>query len=149
MKVRENGADERTYDPDGLTRRASCLCFRDETEREILLITSTRSSCKWLVPGGGINLGEEPQDAAVREAREEAGAIGIVGRLLGIFENKEKQTRTWVFALYVKQLEDQWPEGKIRKREWHKLAEAKRILQIHKPIQATYISVMDGTDKLS
>ena len=53
---------------------------------QILLITSTSSSCKWLVPGGGINSGEEPQDAAVREAREEAGAIGVVGRLLGIFE---------------------------------------------------------------
>ena len=37
----------------------------------------------------------------------------------------------------------------VRKREWHGLAEAKRILQLHKPIQATYISVMDGTNKLS
>ena len=37
MKVRENGADERTYDPDGLTRRASCLCFRDDTEKEVIL----------------------------------------------------------------------------------------------------------------
>ncbi|GFN87093.1 diphosphoinositol polyphosphate phosphohydrolase 1 [Plakobranchus ocellatus] len=149
MKVRQEGDEKRTYDPDGLTRRASCLCFRDETEKEILLITSTSDACKWLVPGGGINAGEEPKDAAVREAREEAGVVGIVGRLLGIFENKDKKTRTWVFAFYVKQLEDQWAEAKIRKRQWHNLADAKRILQVHKPIQATYISVMDGTNEPS
>ena len=70
----------------GLTHSHTQLILSLKYLCQILLITSTSSSCKWLVPGGGINVGEEPQDAAVREAREEAGVVGVVGRLLGIFE---------------------------------------------------------------
>jgi hypothetical protein len=39
-----------------------------------------------VVPGGGIEQNEKPDAAAQREAYEEAGVLGIVCRLLGIFE---------------------------------------------------------------
>uniref|UniRef100_A0A0B6Y7P2 diphosphoinositol-polyphosphate diphosphatase n=1 Tax=Arion vulgaris TaxID=1028688 RepID=A0A0B6Y7P2_9EUPU len=147
MKLMKNSTVIRTYDADGLRRRAACLCFRDRTEQEVLLISSTHDVEKWIVPGGGIDPGEEPTVAAEREAFEEAGATGVVDRLLGIFENEEKNTRTWVYAFYVLHLEDHWTESKSldRRRQWFLLCDAKKVLSIHKPLQVCYINVVEST----
>ena len=40
----------------------------------------------WIVPGGGIEDNENPEEAAEREVYEEAGVQGRLGRLLGVFE---------------------------------------------------------------
>ena len=53
---------------------------------QILLVSSSKYQDRWVVPGGGIEPQEEPKLAAEREALEEAGAKGLLGRLLGIFE---------------------------------------------------------------
>lgn len=53
---------------------------------QILLISSTHDVSKWIVPGGGIDPGEEPDTAAEREAHEEAGALGVLDRFVGVFE---------------------------------------------------------------
>ncbi|XP_005105176.1 diphosphoinositol polyphosphate phosphohydrolase 1 [Aplysia californica] len=136
----------RTYDPDGLRRRAACLCFKDRSEKEILLISSTHDVTKWVVPGGGIDPGEEPDTAAAREALEEAGAAGVIDRLLGVFENSEKRTRTWVYAFYVEQLHDDWTEARSldRRRKWFQLRDARQALSDFKPLQVNYLNVMES-----
>ena len=40
-------------------------------KQQVLLVTSRTNKNKWIVPGGGIDPGEDPKTAAVREVDEE------------------------------------------------------------------------------
>jgi len=130
----------RTYDDAGYRRRAACLCVRSECESEVLLVSSSRCQNLWVVPGGGLEPGEDPATTAVREVDEEAGAIGRLGRLLDVFENKERKTRTYVYILVVEKLKDDYDDKIIgRARKWFSLLEATNKLQEHKPVQSLYL----------
>uniref|UniRef100_A0A671L1H3 diphosphoinositol-polyphosphate diphosphatase n=1 Tax=Sinocyclocheilus anshuiensis TaxID=1608454 RepID=A0A671L1H3_9TELE len=116
MKFKPN--QTRTYDGEGFKKRAACLCFKNDREDEVLLVSSSRHPDQWIVPGGGMEPEEEPGGAAVREVYEEAGVRGTLGRLLGVFEVRLPN---------------------CRKRKWFKIEEAIRVLQCHKPVHAEYL----------
>uniref|UniRef100_A0A8C2KYW0 diphosphoinositol-polyphosphate diphosphatase n=2 Tax=Cyprinus carpio TaxID=7962 RepID=A0A8C2KYW0_CYPCA len=116
MKFKPN--QTRTYDGEGFKKRAACLCFKNDREEEVLLVSSSRHPDQWIVPGGGMEPEEEPGGAAVREVYEEAGVRGTLGRLLGVFEVRLPN---------------------CRKRKWFKIDEAIRVLQCHKPVHAEYL----------
>ncbi|KAA0720816.1 Diphosphoinositol polyphosphate phosphohydrolase 2 [Triplophysa tibetana] len=140
MKFKPN--QTRTYDREGFKRRAACLCFRNEREDEVLLVSSSRNPDQWIVPGGGMEPEEEPCGAAVREVFEEAGVKGKLGRLLGVFEqNQDRKHRTYVYVLTVTEALDDWEDSVTigRKREWFSVDEAIKVLQIHKPVHAEYL----------
>ncbi|XP_069018712.1 nudix (nucleoside diphosphate linked moiety X)-type motif 4a [Embiotoca jacksoni] len=140
MKLKPN--QTRTYDGEGFKRRAACLCFKTETEDEVLLVSSSRHPDQWIVPGGGMEPNEEPCGAAVREVYEEAGVKGKLGRLLGIFEhNQDRKHRTYVYTLLVTETLEDWEDSVNigRKRKWFKVDEAVRVLQSHKPDHAQYL----------
>ncbi|XP_026866733.1 diphosphoinositol polyphosphate phosphohydrolase NUDT4B isoform X1 [Electrophorus electricus] len=163
MKFKPN--QTRTYDGEGFRRRAACLCFKNEREDEVLLVSSSRHPDQWIVPGGGMEPEEEPCGAAVREVFEEAGVKGKLGRLLGVFEhNQDRKHRTYVYVLTVTETLDAWEDSVnidlmgcqaisrdgqgtaihkkpiySRKREWFPVEEAIKILQSHKPVHAEYL----------
>ncbi|XP_061793365.1 diphosphoinositol polyphosphate phosphohydrolase 1 [Nerophis lumbriciformis] len=145
MKLKSN--QTRTYDGDGYKKRAACLCFRSESEEQVLLVSSSRHPDKWIVPGGGMEPEEEPNVAAAREVCEEAGVKGTLGRLVGVFENQERKHRTFVYVLIVTEVLEDWEDSLNigRKREWFKIQEAVDLLRCHKPVQATYFQALQET----
>ncbi|XP_010603610.1 diphosphoinositol polyphosphate phosphohydrolase 1 isoform X1 [Fukomys damarensis] len=110
----------------------------------VLLVSSSRHPDRWIVPGGGMEPEEEPGVAAVREVCEEAGVKGTLGRLVGVFENQERKHRTYVYVLIVTEVLEDWEDSVNigRKREWFKIEEAVKVLQCHKPVQASYFETL-------
>ncbi|KAG7523293.1 diphosphoinositol polyphosphate phosphohydrolase 3-beta-like [Solea senegalensis] len=146
MKYKPN--QTRTYDGEGFKRRAACLCFRNEKEDEVLLVSSSRHPDQWIVPGGGMEPEEEPCGTAVREVFEEAGVKGKLGRLLGIFEyNQDRKHRTYVYTLIVTETLEDWEDSVNigRKRKWFPVDEALKVLQRHKPVHAEYLRQLPNT----
>ena len=47
----------------------------------------------WTLPGGGVEFGEHPDEAVLRELTEEAGLIGRIDGLLGIFSRVYQRSR--------------------------------------------------------
>ncbi|XP_026886566.1 nudix (nucleoside diphosphate linked moiety X)-type motif 4a isoform X3 [Electrophorus electricus] len=110
MKLKAN--QTRTYDGEGFKKRAACLCFKNDREDEVLLVSSSRHPDQWIVPGGGMEPEEEPDGAAVREVFEEAGVRGTLGRLLGVFEqNQDSKHRTYVYVLTVTETLEDWEDS--------------------------------------
>ncbi|XP_022184113.1 diphosphoinositol polyphosphate phosphohydrolase 1 isoform X2 [Nilaparvata lugens] len=139
--VKEKPNSIRIYDKDGFRRRAACICVRNESEDEVLLVTSSRRPDHWIVPGGGVEPEEEPSVTAMREVIEEAGVVGTLGRCLGVFENDERKHRTEVFVLVVTEELPEWEDSRSigRQRKWFSLEDALKQLSLHKPVQLTYL----------
>lgn len=53
----------------------------------------------WSLPGGYLDVGEDPRAAAAREALEEAGVVVLVGAVLDVFANPPDDGGT-VFVLF-------------------------------------------------
>ena len=93
----------------------------------VLLISSTRRNA-WVIPKGGWEMDESTeQDAAGREAWEEAGIVVKISKDLGRVEEKRKAEQMTSeapmasFRFYecsVEKMESKWPEMKKRDRQW-------------------------------
>lgn len=133
----------RTVDEEGYVRRVAVVCHRPDDE--VLLITAKKSQDKWIVPGGGIDPGEEKQIAAEREAREEAGVVGEIGQSLGVVQSREKKERTEVFLMSVKEELEEWDESLAnnRSRKWFHVDIAKKELNSNRKDHCEYIDLYE------
>ena len=92
----------------------------------ILLITSA-SRKKWIIPKGVIEPGFAAEDSAAKEAVEEAGVLGSIRTpALGSYEQSKWGgiCRIEVFLLEVTEVLKKWPERGLRQRQWFSRAEA-------------------------
>uniref|UniRef100_A0A7N0T6M4 Nudix hydrolase domain-containing protein n=2 Tax=Kalanchoe fedtschenkoi TaxID=63787 RepID=A0A7N0T6M4_KALFE len=141
--VARTGRHQQLYE-DGYRLVAGCIPYRyrecDGTGRgshekivEVLMISSP-SGPGLLFPKGGWENDETVEEAAKREAVEEAGVRGELMDLLGYyyFKNKTQQDefspegscKAAIFALLVKEELDSWPEQNMRVRIWLPISEA-------------------------
>ncbi|MEM9577091.1 MAG: NUDIX hydrolase [Pseudomonadota bacterium] len=114
---------------------ALCYRVRKDEKVEVLLITS-RSSGRWIIPKGWPIDGKTPADTAAVEAWEEAGARGVSdGRCVGIFSYRKSTEDmgtlpcvAMVFAIEVVDLEMDFPESEQRERKWVTRKQAAKLV---------------------
>ncbi|KAJ7982357.1 Nudix hydrolase 16, mitochondrial [Quillaja saponaria] len=141
--VARTGRHQQRYE-DGYRLVAGCIPFRyknsDDSDDssfekivEVLMINSP-SGPGLLFPKGGWENDESVEEAAVREAIEEAGVRGDIMELLGQYDFRSKThqdefspeglCKAAMFALFVKEELESWPEQSTRNRSWLTIPEA-------------------------
>lgn len=87
-------------------------------ELSVVLITSLRHQ-RWILPKGVVDPGFTPIEAALNEAHEEAGLVGVVeGEAVGSYEYEKwgGVCSVEVFAMRVTEVLDDWLEKAMRER---------------------------------
>lgn len=117
----------------GYRRQFGALPLRmdDEGRMQVMMITS-RETSRWIVPKGWPIKGLSGAQTAAREAREEAGVVGVTGKNpVGayMYDKRRKSgrsTRCYVelYPLWVVDAAPDWPEEAERRVEWLPVAEA-------------------------
>ncbi|KAF2749191.1 nudix/MutT family protein-like protein [Sporormia fimetaria CBS 119925] len=125
MKSR-TGRDNQRYGPQG-ERLVAGVVPLSKDKQQVLLIQSTRRG-GWVLPKGGWETDEATvQDAAKREAWEEAGIICTITYDLGTVAERRKPEQLTAkapkasyhfFEATVENEEADWPEKHKRSRQW-------------------------------
>ena len=74
---------EHTAGSSGMWQGAGALIFN--RSGQVLLVRQNYGGRYYALPGGAIEAGETPHQAAIREVREEAGVVIRVDRLIGLY----------------------------------------------------------------
>jgi 8-oxo-dGTP pyrophosphatase MutT (NUDIX family) len=112
---------------DQIRRQCAALPFRNGADSgvQIMLVTS-RDTGRWVIPKGWPNAREAPHASAEREALEEAGVVGTVGRdSIGTYLYEKRLAggalvicEVLVFLLEVERQQEDWPEKEERQFQW-------------------------------
>ncbi|GJE56257.1 MULTISPECIES: NUDIX hydrolase [Methylobacterium] len=118
-------------------RQVGALPFRRTPEGSFLIfLITSRESRRWVIPKGWPMKGRKPYEAAAREAYEEAGLVGHIGkRPLGFYlYDKRLKSRdsvlcqVKVFPLEVRKQLKAWPEKHQREGHWFSPSEAAELV---------------------
>lgn len=129
------GTDVRVVKSRIMVQQSAAIPYRvsDAGRIEVLLVTS-RSRHRWILPKGRVPLDMRPQFSAAREALEEGGVIGVASRVPVADYQQEKVQRDGststvyvrAYAVAVSSVLNVWPEMHLRKRCWMPLKQAIR-----------------------
>lgn len=135
MPRREPSVDA-TADETDPTEQVAALCARHKAGRvEVLMITS-RTTRRWILPKGWQMAGKSAADSALIEAWEEAGVIGSAGdtpvgyysypKVLGA--GRVQHCRVAVYPVRVEKLAPHFPEKSERRRKWMPAKKAAKLV---------------------
>jgi 8-oxo-dGTP pyrophosphatase MutT (NUDIX family) len=108
-------------------QQAAVIPYRIRKTRVEVALVTTSTGRGWIVPKGSVDEGERPRDAAIREAKEEAGLSGVVARKpVGRYVHKKRKRlrRVEVYMMRVTTELEHWLEDDIRRRRWMRVADA-------------------------
>ncbi|OAA54035.1 NUDIX hydrolase domain protein [Cordyceps fumosorosea ARSEF 2679] len=147
------GRSKQLYNSKGFRRVAGVVPLSPDKERVLLIRSkpteskltestgSTESTKGWVLPKGGWESDETCQQAAVREAWEEAGIEVEVEASPDIIEEQhcrklsKGQSEYNFFQGTVLERHDKWPEHEKREREWFTISQAMEILKTRPELQ--------------
>lgn len=95
--------------------------------RRVLLVQSRRSR-RWQLPGGGVEAGESPMQAALREVEEETGLRARLASLTGVYRRKDGSLAFVFAARTPSPWELAGPCAEIRRQRWVRIGKAVRLL---------------------
>jgi 8-oxo-dGTP pyrophosphatase MutT (NUDIX family) len=100
---------------------------RTRTGKIRILLVTARNKDRWLIPKGARSRKLSHREAAAREAREEGGVHGKIGKRLGSYTHTKAGRDAAiieVFMLKVRKTSKLWVEEEFRKRKWVSPAKA-------------------------
>lgn len=81
---------------------AACVIAVDHEGRLLLVKRSVEPKLGfWCLPGGYMELGETPEETALRELQEETGLVGRIDRILGADSNPSRIYHTVALVCYL------------------------------------------------
>lgn len=113
--------------------QSGVIPFRYQEEKPKILLITSRSHKRWIIPKGIIENDLSPAESAVKEAYEEAGIRGkLYPNPIGKYKfNKWGGTVTVaVFLLEVTRIFAHWPESSFRERKWVSIQDAAELVDI-------------------
>jgi 8-oxo-dGTP pyrophosphatase MutT (NUDIX family) len=117
----------RTPETDARAHQVAALPWRRETDGRIaILLITSRTNGKWMLPKGWLIAGKSDAESAQQEAQEEAGVVGIVSEApLGSYhfirqenDGSTRPSQAIVYSLQVTEELKKWDEKKERTRRW-------------------------------
>ncbi|KAH8153929.1 uncharacterized protein LAJ45_01696 [Morchella importuna] len=132
------GRVKQRYAPDGSRLVAGVVAVSSD-KKKVLVVESTNRKNHWVLPKGGYETDEaNPEDAATREAWEEAGITGKVTKSLGeikdprpvVPEKRVQRSLYYFFEFKVEKEESEWPEMHKRRRTWLTYEEATKCFKV-------------------
>ena len=109
------------------THAGGVVVRRDGPELRFLLVTARRQPGLWVFPKGHIEIGETPEQAAVREVVEEAGVHATVVSPVGATEFRSARGSVRA-QFYLMEFSSEGAPGEDRRRAWMTADEARRAL---------------------
>ena len=115
-----------------LRRKVAAIPYRIRKRRIEVALVRTSNGKGWIVPKGSVDNDEEPRDAAIREAEEEAGVLGVLARKpLGryLHDKRGGGYHVDVYLMRVTDVLEHWLEDKLRRRRWMPVPDAAACLR--------------------
>lgn len=119
-----------------LCSQVAALPWRREADGTIsVLLVTSRTNAKWMLPKGWPMAGKTDAEAALEEAKEEAGIDGIVSatplgsyHFLKLFnDGSSKPAQAIIYSVHVEHQHTKWREKGQRQRRWFSLLQASKV----------------------
>jgi 8-oxo-dGTP pyrophosphatase MutT (NUDIX family) len=117
-------------------QQAAVIPYRIRKQRVEVALVTTSGGKRWIVPKGSVDDGEHPRQAAIREAEEEAGLLGVVARKrIGRYQHGKghHRCRVDVYMMRVTDVLESWLEDHLRRRRWMKVPDA--VIRLRQELQ--------------